>query len=312
MSGSAADTTAWIVGCGDVGCRLALLLRDDGIDVIGFVRSESGLQRLTTLGIHPQACDLDQARSLPPQPPDWLFHFAPPPPRGHEDARLRALLATLPAPPKRLVYCSTSGVYGDCQGRWIDEDEPLKPAHDRAQRRVDAEQAVTEYAARNGTTAAILRAPGIYGPGRLRADRLREGRALVLAEQSPWSNRVHADDLAAAARLAARHTLAPGTSRAYNVADGEPLSMTDYLLRCAAVLGLPAPPQRPLAEVLAAASPMQREFLAESKRLVNRRAMAELGWRPRSLNDANGLSACRRSDLVVTALLMRPLNSTNR
>lgn len=301
MSGGA-DTTVWIVGCGDVGCRLALLLRDNGIDAIGFVHSEISLRRLERLDIRAQVCDLDQVASRPQRPPDWLFHFAPPSSRGREDTRLRAFLATLPEPPKRLVYCSTSGVYGDCQGRWIDEDEPLKPAHDRAQRRVDAEQIVADYAARHRTTSVILRAPGIYGPGRLRADQLRESRALVLPEQSPWSNRVHADDLAAAARLAARHQLAPGTCRPYNVADGQPLTMTDYLLRCAEVLGLPAPPQRSLAEVMADASPMQREFLAESKRLANHRAVEELGWQPRSLNDANGLSACRWSDDVVTAL----------
>ena len=295
-------TRIWIVGCGDVGCRLALRLRIDGFDPVGLVRSEAGLRRLQRLDIKGQLIELDDPDDLVLRPPDWLFHFVPPPSQGRVDTRLRRLLSELRTSPQRLIYCSTSGVYGDCEGRWIDEDEALKPAHDRAWRRVDAEQAVTDYAARSRSSAVILRVPGIYGPGRLRADRLRGDRALVLPEQSPWSNRVHADDLADAAVRAATLELAAGTTRVYNVSDGHPLGMTDYLLRCATVLGVPAPPLRPLADVMAAATPMQREFLSESKRLRNGRAMVELGWRPRALDDWNGLSCCRQPDDVVTAL----------
>lgn len=296
----ASSIRAWIVGCGDIGCRLALRLRADGVDSTGFVRSEASLARLQRLDINARQIDLDTPLPMSlPAIPDWLFYCAPPPPQGSEDSRLRRLLASLPKPPARLVYLSTSGVYGDCGGRWIDEDEPLKPAHLRAHRRVDAERAVTDYLSRHHITAVILRVAGIYGPGRLRVDRLRARDALVLPAQSPWSNRVHADDLAEAMRLAAQKAEIPRNLRHYNIADGYPLTMTDYLQRCAALLKLPPPPLRPLVDVLAAASPMRREFLSESRRLRNQRACGELDWQPRALEA--GLASSLLPDRMVAA-----------
>lgn len=293
--------TAWIVGCGDIGCRLALRLRADGVDSTGFVRSAASLARLQGLDIDARQVDLDMPLpTLLPTPPDWLFYSAPPPLQGSEDSRLRRLLTALPKPPARLVYLSTSGVYGDCGGRWIDEHEPLKPAHPRASRRVDAERAVTDYACRHRITAVILRVAGIYGPGRLRVDRLRARDALVLPAQSPWSNRVHADDLAEAMRLAAQKADIPRNLRHYNIADGHPLTMTEYQQRCAALLKLPPPPLRPLVDVVAAASPMQREFLSESKRLRNQRACEELNWQPRTLE--TGLASSLLADKAVAAV----------
>jgi len=293
--------TIWIIGCGDIGCRLALRQQAAGQKVIGVARSAARLTQLRRLQIPHLRSDLDGNDLLPPGAPSALVYCAPPPPSGVADTRLRPLLARLPVPPPRLLYLSTSGVYGDCGGDWVDEQRPPQPAHDRARRRLDAETALREYTATHRVTAVILRVPGIYGPGRLPVARLRSGRPLLRPEQSPWSNRVHADDLADLAQRALQLPLAPGETRPYNASDGAPGRMTDYLLRCAALLGLPAPTLGDYAEIHAAASPMLREFLEESKRLDNRRAQRELGWQPRRFDGPSGLAASLQIDAVVAA-----------
>jgi nucleoside-diphosphate-sugar epimerase len=187
-----------------------------------------------------------------------------------------------------LLYVSTSGVYGDCQGRWIDEAECLKPQSDRGRRRLAAELHLRAWSARTGGKSVTLRVPGIYGPGRLPEERLRKGLPILRAEDAPYTNRIHADDLADAALLA----LGKGAAgAAYNVSDGAPTSMTDYFLQCAALLGLPVPPQVPLDEARATLSPMLLSFFEESKRLRCDRLRA-LGWAPRYVSLAAGLSSC--------------------
>ncbi len=283
---------AWIVGCGDIGQRLARLLIERAIAVTGFVRSEASAAVLQAQGIAPVRFDLDAAAEGAArgfdEAPGWLFWFAPPPDRGTADPRIRGFLDRLKLPPTRLVYLSTSGVYGDCQGRWIDETAPLNPRSDRGRRRLDAEAAVRDYAAAEAVDALILRVPGIYGPGRLPEARLREGRPILRAKDAPYTNRIHADDLAEAARIVAERG-APGA--AYNVSDGQPTSMTDYFLQCAALLGLPPAPQVDLAEARRSFTPMLMSFLEESKRLRNDRLRA-LGWRPRYGSLAEGLPSC--------------------
>jgi nucleoside-diphosphate-sugar epimerase len=285
-------SSAWIIGCGDIGQRLAQLLFERGTAVTGWVRSDASAAALQARGITPMTLDLDAAGHTTTYrldaPPDWLFWFAPPPNTGDTDPRIRRFLDRLKQPPRRLIYLSTSGVYGDCDGHWIDEAAPLQPKSERGQRRLDAETAVQAYAAAHGIDALILRVPGIYGPGRLPEARLREARPILRAEDAPYTNRIHADDLAAAALIVAQSDVAGG---AYNVSDGQPTSMTDYFLRCAALLGLPAPPQVDLAEARRSLSPMLMSFLDESKRLRNDRLRA-LGWLPRYPGLAEGLPAC--------------------
>lgn len=297
--------TALIVGCGDVGCRLARRLLAQGIATTGLVRSARTAAALATLGIRPLVADLDAPLAEPLDAAgaiDWLFLFAPPPASGDGDPRTRALLASLPQTPRRIVYLSTSAVYGDCAGRWIDETAPLVPKSARGLRRLDAERAVLDHAAARGAAALILRVPGIYGPGRLPVERLRSGAPVLRREDAPYTNRIHAEDLAAAAqRIAEAGT--PGL--AYNVSDGAPTSMTDYFLRCAEWLGLPAPPQVGIDEARRSFSPMLLSFLEESKRLSNRRLVETLGWTPRYPDLASGLPACLEAD-EVAALLTGP------
>jgi nucleoside-diphosphate-sugar epimerase len=290
---------ALIVGCGDVGARLALQLIARGIAVSGVVRSPASAAALGRLGIPAITADLDADAIADLPAADWLFHFAPPPDAGETDPRLGCVLAALEVPPQRLVYLSTSAVYGDCAGRWIAEDEALKPRSARGFRRLDAERQALAYAAEHsGCAVSILRVPGIYGPGRLPIQRLAAGTPLVQRDESPYTNRIHADDLASAA-LAVAERGAPGA--AYNVSDGHPTTMTDYFLRCAALLGMPAPAEVPLAVAMATMSPMLKSFLDESKRLSNRRLVATLGWQPRHASLDSGLPASLEADAVVQA-----------
>ncbi|WP_455201636.1 NAD-dependent epimerase/dehydratase family protein, partial [Kaarinaea lacus] len=172
-----------ISGCGDIGQRVAIRYLDDArqsqseIEVFGLTRRQEVRKQLQEIGIKPVIADLDQPDLLPTLPAknSILFHFAPPPGTGETDPRFRALLAACgnSGLPLKVVLLSTTAVYGDCQGNWIDESEPVNPQTDRGKRRLDAENALTEWAAENQVAYTILRVSGIYGVGRLPVERLR-------------------------------------------------------------------------------------------------------------------------------------------
>ena len=255
-------TTALIVGCGDIGQRIALRLLQRGLTVRGWTRNEDALAQSALLGVAPELIELD-TDTLEIGCADWIFYCAPPPPVGNADRRLRRFLAALDERPRRLIYLSTSAVYGDCAGRWVNEDEPPAPQTDRGRRRLDAEQALADAALRLPLETIVLRVAGIYGPGRLPVERLRSGQPILAVNEAPYSNRVHADDLADAAVLVAERS--PGGT-VYNVADGTPTSMSDYFLRCAEALRLPPPPQVGLAQARAHFAACLLSYLDESKR----------------------------------------------
>lgn len=281
---------ALIAGCGDVGLRVARALRRAGGEVTAILRDPQKAGPLQALGAGVRSEDLDRPQTAGDWP--WLFWFAPPPPAGTRDTRLRNWLEAQRGRIGRIVYISTSGVYGDCGGRWIDEDEPLKPQTERAQRRVDAEAALQAWRAAGGGEVVILRVPGIYGPGRLPLERLRQGLPVLRDEDAPYSNRVHADDLAAAALLAAQHGRSGAT---YNIADGQPTTMADYFRRCARLLGLPEPEAVGRDEAQRRFTPAMWSFMDESKRLRIERARRELGFAPRYPDLDAGLPACLES-----------------
>lgn len=277
---------ALIAGCGDIGLRVARRLREAGGEVTAILRDPQKRGALEGLGAQARIEDLDRPQDVGDWP--WLFWFAPPPGDGETDTRLRGWLSAQRGSIGRVVYVSTSGVYGDCDGRWIDEREPLKPRSARARRRADAEAALAQWAATAGAATVVLRVPGIYGPGRWPLQRLRSGTPVLRAEESPYSNRVHADDLASAAVLAAVRGVG---GNAYNIADGSPTTMADYFTRCARHFGLPEPAAVGLEEARRQFTPAMWSFMEESKRLRIDRAREELGFVPRYTDLAAGLAA---------------------
>jgi nucleoside-diphosphate-sugar epimerase len=280
-----------IVGCGYVGERVARAEQEAGATVIALVRSIESVARLAALGIAGIRADLDDPVSLAalPTADTILYYFAPPPAAGVSDMRIANFLAAITRPPRCIVLISTTGVYGDCRGEWVTEDRAPHPVADRARRRLDAEQRLRAWGQAHAVPVSILRVPGIYGPGRLPVKRLQAGEPVLREAESPWSNRVHVDDLVRACLAAARAGQASGV---YNISDGHPSTMTDYFNRVADAVGLPRPPQITRTEARTVLSDGMRSYLAESKRLDNRRMREELGIEPRYPDLAQGLAAC--------------------
>ncbi len=288
-----------IIGCGYVGERVARAARDDGNSVTAVSRSSERAASLQRAGIAHRRGDLDQPLSLEPLPLSGalVYYFAPPPASGDRDPRLTGFLdvADRVGLPAAVVLISTTGVYGDCAGQWVDESRQPAPQATRARRRWDAEQRLQAWADAHGVRAVILRVAGIYGPGRLPRARLQRGDPVLAAELSPWSNRVHVDDLARACIAAGNQDDASGV---YNIADGNPSTMTDYFNQVADAVGLPRPPQLDGAAAESALSEGMRSYLAESKRIDIRRMREELGIEPRYPNLVAGLAASLRAESI--------------
>lgn len=258
-----------IIGCGDVGRRVARHYSDSGESVQGLVRSAAGAKALRQAGIEPIVGDLDQD-PLPSLPTvgDGVFYFAPPPERGTEDPRMIRFLRCTgqDRAPRRLVYISTTGVYGDCAGAWVDESRPVNPGADRARRRLDAETRLAEWARNTGVELVILRVAGIYGPDRLPLNRIRQGLPLVRAEEAPFSNRIHEEDLV---RVCVAAMERPVAGEVFNVSDGRPGTMAEYFDAIADRAGLPRSPKIPMAEAADRLSPGMLSYMRESRRLDN-------------------------------------------
>lgn len=282
-------SNVWIMGCGDIGRRVGKLYQQEGIKPIGWVRSDEAVRAGLKQGLAMRRGDVDKGCFFPIFTLDeaLVYWFMPPQPQGEVDERLRRFLKGVDAAPHRIVLISTTGVYGDCEGRWIDESEPLKPVAERAQRRADAEAAVQEWADRFGGEIVILRVPGIYAPDRLPLARLQRGEPVLREEEAPWTNRIHADDLAMVCKRAME--VAPAGA-IYNATDGHPSTMTEYFNQVADYAGLPRPPQVSMAEAQQSMSAGMLSYLKESRRIHNDKLLQELGISLQYPSLANGLS----------------------
>src|SRR5512139_1619167 len=283
----------FIAGCGDVGARVAKRWAARGGRVAGLARSAESAARLARLGIEPVRGDLDDPGTLRgiPTRGAFLYYLAPPPESGESDPRVRAFLAAVSPgeEPAKAVYASTTAVYGDNGGAWVTEETPAAPASDRGKRRLDAERAFLGWGRERAVPVVILRVSGIYGPGRLPVAAIRRGVPVVREPEAPWTNRIHADDLAAACVAAVER----GRNRAvYNVADGSPGTITQYYNAVADLLGLPRPPVVSMEEARRSMSPGMLSYLSESRRLDVRRMREELGVTPRYPDLAAGLPSC--------------------
>ena len=265
-----------IIGCGDI-ARRAIPLLSGHFKLYALVRDPARAAALRSVGVTPIVGDLDQRRSLHRLAglAQVVLHLAPPGARGEQDGRTRNLLATLAQGtlPTRLVYISTSGVYGDCGGAWVSETRSLRAQTARARLRVSAERQIRTWAARNRVQAALLRVPGIYAAERLPLERLRAGLPAILAAEDGYSNHIHADDLARILVAALRHAR---PNRAYHAVDDDEMKMGDYFDAVADAHGLPRPPRLPRAGVRQQVSPMMWSFMNESRRLRNDRMKREL------------------------------------
>jgi nucleoside-diphosphate-sugar epimerase len=208
------------------------------------------------------------------------------------DRRTRNLCAVLPAG-ARMVYVSTTGVYGDCAGALIDETRPVAPHNPRARRRVDAEQVLRNWARRAGARLAILRVPGIYARDRLPLRRLEQGTPALRAEDDVFTNHIHADDLA---RLVARALYKGVGGRTYNAVDDTEMKMADYFDTVADAFGMTRPPRVAREQLSSVVSPMLLSFMSESRRLSNRRLKCELGLRLHYPDLALAVAAMARAD----------------
>lgn len=261
---------------GDIGRRLAA--GHPGVRTLGIARSPESAVLARETGAMPISADLDHRSSLARVAgvSPWVLHLAPPPGDSEGDPRTRHLIAALAkrgSLPRRLVYISTSGVYGNCDGERVFEHRQTAAKNARAKRRVDAERQLRRFAARNGIKLTILRAPGIYAADRLPLDRIRKQTPAVRREEDSFTNHIHADDLA---RLAWLALFRGKNNRIYHAVDDSVKKMGDYFDMVADHFGLPRSPRVSRSEAQHVLSPALLSFLNESRILDNTRLKTEL------------------------------------
>lgn len=272
-------TRVLIVGCGDVGLRVAQALKGR-VRLIALTSSVDRAQALRARGITPLVGNLDSPGSLRRLAGlgQRVLHLAPPLGEGWGDPRTLALTRALRLrnPPEVLVYGSTSGVYGDCQGEFAIETRAPSPDTPRARRRIHAENSIRFLGRSAQVRSSILRIPGIYAPDRVGGTprpRLLKGTPVLQEADDVYTNHIHADDLARAC-VAALWRGKP--QRVYNVNDDTCLKMGDYFDLAADLYGLPRPPRVARNTARDQLPLMLLSFMSESRRMDNARLKREL------------------------------------
>ena len=283
-----------IAGCGDIGQRVAHMWLAHSVPVLGLVASEHSLSRLSAQHIPAQVSDFnDPSVDLPTLLKNSLiYYFVPPPPSGIADTHCAHFLQALNkqvASVARIIAISTTGVYGDCGGERVDENRPPAPQAERARRRLDMETQLRAWCNEHQVSLIILRVGGIYGPGRLPLQRIKQGVPVLYPELAPSTNRIHADDLANICVAAAHVDYA---FRIYNVSDGSDSNMTEYFFTLADYFHLPRPPTIGWDEAEQSISKGMLSYLRESRRVDNTRMLNELIPSLRYPNLAAGLASC--------------------
>ena len=261
-----------IIGCGDIGLRVAKQLSHSH-RVFALTSQQSRFQELREVGAIPILGNLDQPESL------WrlsslaqtVIHLAPPQNQGNRDCRTRNLIRILSQGSqtvRRLIYISTTGVYGDHGGAMVSEATPVNPLSERAKRRVDAEQVLRLWAPSHGVALTILRVPGIYALDRLPLERLNSKTPVLISAEDAYSNHIHSDDLA---RLVCAAVYRGKPQRIINACDGCQTKMGDYFDEVADAFGLERPPRMPAEQLQKIVNPMLWSFMRESRRVSNAR-----------------------------------------
>ncbi len=268
------DRKLFCFGLGYSAKALARRLDAQGWKIAGTCRSSRKRQALERLGIE---CGLfDGLSALRPR--DVLHNTThvlisiPPDSDGDSVLRWHARDLAGSQTVESVGYLSTTGVYGDRNGEWVDETSDLRPGSARARRRVVAEQGWLDWGRACGKTVQVFRLAGIYGPGRSVLDRVREGTAKRIVKPGQVFSRIHVEDIATVLEAAMR---SPRTSSVYNVCDDEPAPLADVIEYACKLSGVPVPPDVALED--AELSPMARSFWSENRRVDNKRIKRELG-----------------------------------
>jgi len=266
-----------MIGCGDIGFRVAKELIKQGKQVQATIHFEEGTAVPQSVGIKTVVANFDYQEDVP----DFslhgqkVFYTMPPQGGGRSDYRMLNFCRKLSPEnyPSRVVYLSTSGVYGDCGEELVTEETPVNPQTSRAQRRVNAENQLREQAEKYGFELIILRVTGIYGPGRLPLSQLKKGHEVLRPEDAPQTNRIHSLDLVQIC-LAAMEKGEDGDI--FNVCDGEESSMSHYFMSVAELYDLPQPQQLSWAEAEKVMNPLTFSFLKETRRMSNKKMLEKL------------------------------------
>jgi nucleoside-diphosphate-sugar epimerase len=262
---------------------LAARLVPEGWHIVGTTRSENKLAEIAETGVEPLLWPGSDPTALIQEFPNILISAGPGPDGDPLLAELNHAFATAAADMRWVGYLSTTGVYGDHQGDWVDEQTPLTPSTKRGQARVKAEAA---WQSIPDIPLHIFRLAGIYGPGRGPFAKVRKGTARRIIKENQVFSRIHVDDIALALELS---LAAPYTGAVYNLCDDDPAPPQDVIGHAAELLGLPIPAAIPIED--AEMTPMARSFYAESKRVRNDHIKRALGWKPLYPDYRSGLAA---------------------
>lgn len=265
--------TMLILGAGYSGQAVARLLAGKAWRIKGTSRSASGAQALRDRGIDGIAMTPETFSAASLDDIDALLVSVPPDDLGDPFARQLAQ-AGKPARLRWIGYLSTTGVYGDTGGAWVDETATPNPSNPRGHRRLKAENQWLEFGRRHGIATQIFRLPGIYGPGRSALDDVRAGRARRIDKPGQAFSRIHVEDIA---RTVVASLDRPNACAIYNVADDLPAPSADVVAYACKLLGVTPPPLIPFAQIESTLSPMGREFYADNRRMKNERIKRELG-----------------------------------
>ncbi|ADG11659.1 SDR family NAD(P)-dependent oxidoreductase [Caulobacter segnis] len=277
----------FVFGLGYVGEAFANALRARGWEIAATARTPQQAQALQAKGVSVVDPGDRDAMARVLTGVNAILVTAPPGPDGCPALEsIVPALAQAQAFPDWIGYLSTTGVYGDFDGRWVFETSPLKAQSVEGARRVGAERDWQEVGRGMGLTVTVFRLPGIYGPGRSALDRLRAGEGRRIVKPGQVFSRIHVDDIVSGLLASLDKPRAGGV---YNLVDDEPAPPQDVMEQAARLLGAPVPPDLPFNEL--GLSPATRRFYAENKRVSNARVKAELGWRPAYPTYREGLQA---------------------
>ncbi|MBX6323637.1 MAG: SDR family oxidoreductase [Rhodospirillaceae bacterium] len=287
---TASGRRLFVFGLGYTGLRFARALRGEGWRVAGTTTDPARAAALAAEGI--DVVRFDRAHPLPAEglaalaSADAVLVSVPPEEAGDPVLAVHGPHIAAARGLRWLGYLSTTGVYGDRQGGWVDESSPLRPTGPRGARRVEAEAGWLGLWRAHGVPVHVFRLAGIYGPGRSALDAVRRGEARRIVKPGQVFSRIHVDDLVAVLRASLAR---PRPGVVYNVCDDEPAPPEAVVEHACRLLGVPPPPAVPFEA--AALSPMARSFYADSKRVSNARIKTELGIRLRHPTYREGLAA---------------------